>query len=56
MTSGGDVYAADYVVVTVPLGILKSSQIQFSPPLPDVKQTSIERLGTKLVTIFYYIS
>ncbi|KAG0346212.1 hypothetical protein BG004_002159 [Podila humilis] len=38
-------FTADIVLVTVPLGVLKSDQITFSPPLPEGKQTSINRLG-----------
>jgi len=36
---------ADIVVVTVPLGVLKSNAIEFKPPLPSWKQKSISRLG-----------
>lgn len=38
---------ADYdaVIITVPLGVLKSSAIRFSPALPDTKQGAINRLG-----------
>jgi monoamine oxidase len=46
----------DYVIVTVPLGVLKAGAIRFEPPLPDAKQTAIERLGmgnlTKVVAVF----
>jgi lysine-specific histone demethylase 1 len=42
--------------VTVPLGVLKSGQIQFSPPLPDWKEQAIGNLGfgllNKLVLVF----
>jgi polyamine oxidase len=36
---------ATYVVVTVPLGVLKSGAIQFNPPLPAAKTNAISRLG-----------
>ncbi len=36
---------ADHVVVTVPLGVLKSGAIQFNPPLPVAKTDAISRLG-----------
>lgn len=36
---------ADYVVVTVPLGVLKTESIKFVPPLAKKKQQAIERLG-----------
>lgn len=36
---------ADRVLVTVPLGVLKSNAIQFSPPLSPQKQLAIQRAG-----------
>lgn len=39
------VVAADAVVVTLPLGVLKRRVVTFSPPLPSYKRESIERLG-----------
>ena len=33
-----------HVVVTVPLGVLKAGTIEFSPALPQAKQTAIDRL------------
>lgn len=35
----------DAVILTVPLGVLKSGNIDFSPPLPDDKQGAIAKLG-----------
>ncbi|ORZ35619.1 flavin-containing amine oxidoreductase-domain containing protein [Catenaria anguillulae PL171] len=47
---------ADAVVITAPLGVLKSGSIKFSPDLPKQKQTSIQRLGfgtlNKVVLVF----
>lgn len=43
-TSQGD-FAADRVIVTVPLGVLKAGVIDFSPALPREKQTAIQRIG-----------
>jgi len=47
---------ADIVIVTVPLGVLKSGQIQFIPSLPGEKVISIQKLGfgllNKLVLFF----
>ena len=43
-TASGTVYAADRVVVTVPLGVLKARAISFFPALPDRKRRAIERL------------
>lgn len=38
-------FAADAVVVTVPLGVLKDEVIRFDPPLPAPKRAAIARLG-----------
>ncbi len=40
-----ETFTASHVVVTVPLGVLKSGTIEFEPPLPESKQGAIERLG-----------
>jgi polyamine oxidase len=47
-TSQGPV-AADRVIVTVPLGVLKAGTITFDPPLPKTKRQAIERLGFGLL-------
>lgn len=36
---------SDFVVLTVPLGVLKSSAIHFDPPLPEEKTAVIQRIG-----------
>lgn len=38
-------YTAEIVIVTVPLGVLKSNRIKFIPSLSFQKQKSIERIG-----------
>ena len=43
-TTGGRWRAAK-VIVTATLGVLKSSAIQFDPPLPEAQSTAIQRLG-----------
>ena len=45
ITSTGESLWCDAVVVTVPLGVLKSNGLVFDPPLPQWKQECIERLG-----------
>ncbi len=40
---------ADRVIITIPLGVLKAGAIAFDPPLPEVKQAAIERLGFGLL-------
>ena len=41
--------ACDYVLCTVPLGVLKSGDIAFTPPLPLWKQLAVRRLGFGLL-------
>lgn len=45
--------AADAVVVTVPLGVLKSGDIEFDPPLEPDRMAAIERLGMGLLDKLY---
>ncbi|MEO0881577.1 MAG: FAD-dependent oxidoreductase [Pseudomonadota bacterium] len=47
--SGDEWFDADAVLVTVPLGVLKSGHIQFDPPLGAERQTAINRLGMGLL-------
>lgn len=44
-TSNGKEFLGDAVLVTVPLGCLKAETINFSPPLPQWKYQSVQRLG-----------
>lgn len=52
----GETIQADRVVFTGSLGVLKSQDIEFSPPLPDWKLGAIERLGfgvmNKVIMVF----
>lgn len=41
----GQVIEADYVVSTIPLGVLKQRNITFEPALPDWKEGAINRIG-----------
>ncbi|HNF48428.1 MAG TPA: FAD-dependent oxidoreductase [Chitinophagales bacterium] len=43
---------ADYVIVSVPLGVLKNNSISFTPALPSAKQTAIQKLGMNCVNKF----
>ncbi|CAO3566203.1 unnamed protein product [Mortierella alpina] len=49
-------FTADVVLVTLPLGVLKSNSVAFSPPLPERKQTAIHRLGfgTMVKIVLYF--
>ncbi|TMX01441.1 hypothetical protein EJD97_024481 [Solanum chilense] len=44
-TTNGREFSGDAVLITVPLGCLKAETIKFSPPLPQWKDLSIQRLG-----------
>lgn len=52
----GESIAADRVVFTGSLGVLKNQHIEFSPPLPDWKLGAIDRLGfgvmNKVILVF----
>lgn len=41
----GDIFDADHIVLTTPLGVLKDGNVEFDPPLPDWKKGPIQRLG-----------
>ncbi|KAF1986257.1 hypothetical protein K402DRAFT_394115 [Aulographum hederae CBS 113979] len=45
----GEVVEADRVVITTPLGVLKSGTVKFEPALPEWKQGCIDRLGFGLL-------
>jgi len=47
--SNGETRRTDQVIVTVPLGVLKSGAIRFAPELPGDKRQAIERLGMGLL-------
>ena len=47
--TNGEVIEADEVVLTAPLGVLKSDMIDFDPPLPSWKQSAISRMGFGLL-------
>jgi polyamine oxidase len=44
VTTTGETWQGSHVVVTVPLGVLKSGAIVFEPPLPEEKLAAIDRL------------
>lgn len=41
----GEIIEADYIVSSIPLGVLKEQKITFQPPLPDWKQGAVDRIG-----------
>ena len=46
-------YLADYVVVTLPLGVLKAGNVQFTPALPQAKQNAIAQIGMGVLNKCY---
>jgi lysine-specific histone demethylase 1 len=47
--TNGQIFDADEVVITVPLGVLKNDGVDFDPPLPSWKQDAIDRMGFGLL-------
>jgi monoamine oxidase len=46
-------FNADNVIITLPLGVLKSGAVAFDPPLPDDKRDAIERIGMGALNKLY---
>lgn len=46
-------FEADYVVVTLPLGVLQKNVVKFAPPLPQPKLEAIGNLGMGLLNKVY---
>ena len=46
-------YLARYVLITIPLGCLKSQTIEFSPALPPWKSEAIQRMGVGVLNRVY---
>ena len=53
ITTNRGTYETDLILVTVPIGVLKSGNIGFSPALPSWKQKSIDRLQSGLLNKLY---
>ena len=52
-TKCGKTYEGDHLIVTLPLGVLKSGDVKFEPPLPKSKLAAIERLGVSYLDKLY---
>ena len=52
VSHNGTVTEADYVLLTVPLGVLKANKIDFVPSLPNTKQNAIQKVGVNCVNKF----
>ncbi len=44
MTADGQTFTANRALITLPLAVLQANKVQFTPALPDWKQTAIDRL------------
>ncbi len=54
VTTASGVFDADRVVITLPLGVLKRGDIEFSPGLPSAKKTAIAKLGMGVLNKTYF--
>jgi monoamine oxidase len=52
MTNQGE-YTAEKIIITLPLGVLKSDQIEFIPQLPSPKRQAIQSLGMGVLNKCY---
>ncbi len=52
ITHNGTISEADFVLITVPLGVLKANVMEFVPALPSVKQNAIQKVGMNCVNKF----
>lgn len=53
VTTNRGIFHAQRAIVTLPLGVLQSGAVQFTPPLPDDKQTAINKLGMGVLNKCY---
>ncbi|MGF1596023.1 MAG: FAD-dependent oxidoreductase [Acidimicrobiales bacterium] len=54
IVAGDRRFAADDVVVTVPLGVMKAGAIEFTPPLPSGHLAAIDGIGFNAVNKFLF--
>ncbi len=48
-----ETHVTDRVVITIPLGVLKTRDVQFDPPLPDDQRAAIGQLGMGCLNKLY---
>lgn len=53
VTTSQGVFAAQRVIITLPLGVLQAGAVSFSPALPTVKQTAIDKMGMGVLNKCY---
>lgn len=54
VTANGTMIESDYVIVSVPLGVLKKNTISFTPTLPNDKETAITKTNMGNVNKFLF--
>jgi monoamine oxidase len=55
VTSNNGIFQSDKVIITLPLGVLKKKSVKFYPPLPQWKQTAINRLEMAVFNKLYLL-
>jgi monoamine oxidase len=55
VTTSGNIVEGDYVIVSVPLGVLKNNVINFNPALPTIKATAITKTNMGNVNKFLFV-
>lgn len=45
LTAGGESFEGTHVIITVPVGVLRSGAITFAPPLSSTRRDALQRLG-----------
>jgi len=53
VTAQSGTFEADRCIVTLPIGVLKRGDVEFSPPLPAAKQTAIAAIGLGVLNKVY---
>jgi monoamine oxidase len=53
ITTAEQIYYSDYVISTLPLGVLKKDRVKFIPALPEDKQSAIQRLAMGVLNRVY---
>jgi monoamine oxidase len=53
VTTNKEAFAAEKVIVTLPLGVLKAGRVEFSPPLPKTIVQAIEKLDMGVLNKCY---
>jgi monoamine oxidase len=55
VTTNGNLFEGDYVLISVPLGVLKNNAISFTPTLPNDKNTAITKTNMGNVNKFLLV-